>query len=56
MGQTGLSDAVIEIFRVLYTKLNKPSGDERADRHVKSISDDMLFVTTRPRTKPGKHF
>jgi len=55
VGQAEPPDAVIEFFRVLYTGSNKPFGDERVDRLVKSMSDDVLFVTTRARTKSGKH-
>ena len=55
VGQADPPDAVLEFFRVLYTGSNKPPWDERIERLVKSVSDDVLYVTTRARIKPGKH-
>ena len=54
-GQTDPSDAAIGFFCVLYTGSNKPFWEDRVDKLVNSMSDDMLFVITCTRTKSGTH-
>ena len=45
VGQADPPDAVLEFFRVLYTGSNKQPWDEHIERLVKSVSDDVLYVT-----------
>lgn len=54
-GQGPPPDDVLAFFRVLYTDSSKPSGNEHIERLVQSVSDDVLFTTTRARSKPGKY-
>jgi len=42
-------------FQGVVHRIKQPSGDERVNRLVNSMSDDAQFVRTRARTSPGKH-
>ena len=42
-------------FRTLFTGTEKVSDNERNERLVKSIVDDVVYVTSRGHLKPSKH-
>ena len=52
-GETPL--ALLQFFQVLYTGESAQPENERVQRLVQSVSDDVIFATTRGRIKPGKH-
>ena len=52
-GETPL--ALLQFFQVLYTGESAQPENKRVQRLVQSVSDDVIFATTRGRIKPGKH-
>lgn len=53
-GQGNIPKELLDFFHVLYTG-SSSTQDDRVERLVNSVSDDVVFVTTRGRTKPSKH-
>ena len=45
----------LQFFQVLYTGESAQPENKRVQRLVQSVSDDVIFATTRGRIKPGKH-
>ena len=55
-GQGETPWALLQFFKVLYTGESAQPENERVQRLVQSVSDDVIFAaTTRGRIKPGKH-
>jgi hypothetical protein len=54
-GQGKPPDELLTFFRVLYTGSADVSQNDKVERLVHSISDDVVFATTSGRIKPGKH-
>ena len=54
-GQGNKPNELLDFFRVLYAGSSQPSPYDRIERLVRSVSDDVIFTTTRGRTKPSKH-
>ena len=54
-GQGEIPQPLLTFFRTLYSGSSSISSNEKTERLVKSASDDVVFVTTRGRTKPSKH-
>ena len=56
IGQGKTPEALSKFFRVLYTGVTDLSASsDKVERLVQSVSDDVVFTTTRRRIKPGKH-
>ncbi len=52
-GQSITPPALLDFFLQLYSGSNAPT--EKVKRQAQSTADDVVFVVTRGRTKPGKH-
>ena len=54
-GQGHIPETLHQFFTVLYTGANQQPDIEKIKRLVQSVSQDVIYATTRGRTKPGKH-
>ncbi len=52
-GQGKTPQPLLDFFTVLYSGSSSPT--DKIQQLVKSVADDVVFVTTRGRIKPGKH-
>ena len=54
-GQGHILETLHQFFTVLYTGSDQQPDIEKIKRLVQSVSQDVIYATTRGRTKPGKH-
>ena len=54
-GQGHIPETLHQFFNVLYTGSDQQPDIEKIKRLVQPVSHDVIYATTRGRTKPGKH-
>ena len=54
-GQGHIPETLHQFFTVLYTGSDQQPDIEKMKRLEQSVSQDVIYATTRGRTKPGKH-